>query len=93
MQDTAEDRIERLTVETSDWSAAEERRLVRKLDCRVVVPCCIMYILAYLDRSNLANVKILQNNTPDSLEESLGLKGIDFNWVCRSFRAEPKLFR
>ncbi|KAJ5612555.1 hypothetical protein N7510_005749 [Penicillium lagena] len=79
--DTAEDRIERLTVETPDWSAEEERRLVRKLDCRVVVPCCMMYILAYLDRSNLANVKILQNDTPDSLEESLGLKGIDFNWA------------
>ncbi|KAJ5825683.1 hypothetical protein N7474_002821 [Penicillium riverlandense] len=79
--DTAEDRIERLIVETPDWSEEEERRLVRKLDCRVVVPCCIMYILAYLDRSNLANVKILQNDTPDSLEESLDLKGIDFNWA------------
>jgi hypothetical protein len=38
-------------------------------------------MLAYLDRSNLANVKILQAGTPDSLETSLGLEGVEFNWV------------
>jgi len=64
-----------------DWDAAEERRLVRKLDFRVLLPCCIVYFLVYLDRANLGNVKILQSKTPDSLEESLHLHGLQFNWV------------
>lgn len=38
--DTSEDRIERLTTARSDWTDAEERRLVRKLDARVVFPSC-----------------------------------------------------
>jgi hypothetical protein len=33
-----------------DWDEEEERRLVRKLDTRVLLPCCIVYFLAYLDR-------------------------------------------
>ncbi|KAL3441754.1 major facilitator superfamily domain-containing protein [Aspergillus insuetus] len=78
---TSEDRIERLTTGRVDWTAEEERRLVRKLDARVVLPCCVVYMLAYLDRSNLANVKILQAGTPDSLETSLGLEGVEFNWA------------
>ncbi|KAL2864409.1 major facilitator superfamily domain-containing protein [Aspergillus lucknowensis] len=78
---TSEDRIERLTTVRADWADEEERRLVRKLDARVVFPCCVVYMLAYLDRSNLANVKILQAETPDSLETSLNLKGVEFNWA------------
>ncbi len=35
---SSEDRIERLTPATSDWTVEEERRLVRKLDARVVLP-------------------------------------------------------
>ncbi|KIW47782.1 uncharacterized protein PV06_00445 [Exophiala oligosperma] len=64
-----------------DWTAAQEKALVRKLDLHIMIPCCIIYVLAYLDRSNLSNVKILQKDTPDSFEESLGLQGLDFNWA------------
>lgn len=47
----------------------------------------MIYVLAYLDRSNLGNVKILQKGGPDSLETSLNLKNGDFNWVgYSSFR-------
>ena len=36
-----------------DCDPAEEPRLVRKLDMRVLLPCCIVYFLAYLDRANM----------------------------------------
>jgi hypothetical protein len=36
---------------------------VRKLDLRVLLPCCIIYFLAYLDRANLGIVKILQKGS------------------------------
>ncbi|KAK2808414.1 hypothetical protein FQN50_004799 [Emmonsiellopsis sp. PD_5] len=77
---SAEDRTTQTTT-AQDWDDAEERALVRKLDTRVLFPCCIIYFLAYLDRANLGNVKILQPETPDSIEHSLGLQGTEFNWA------------
>ncbi|KFZ24828.1 hypothetical protein V502_00686 [Pseudogymnoascus sp. VKM F-4520 (FW-2644)] len=79
--DTSEDRIERLNTLEPDWEAKEERALVRKLDLRVLFPCVVIYVLAYLDRSNLGNVKILQKGGPDSLESSLNLANGEFNWA------------
>ncbi|KFX99474.1 hypothetical protein V490_01777 [Pseudogymnoascus sp. VKM F-3557] len=79
--DTSEDRIERLNTTEPDWEAKEERALVRKLDLRVLFPCVVIYVLAYLDRSNLGNVKILQKGGPDSLETSLKLANGEFNWA------------
>ncbi|KAF2164820.1 hypothetical protein M409DRAFT_24725 [Zasmidium cellare ATCC 36951] len=64
-----------------DWSVAEERALVRKLDFRVLFPCCILYFLAYLDRANMGFVNVLQKGTPDNFSESLHLHGTDFNWA------------
>jgi hypothetical protein len=64
-----------------DWTPAEERVLVRKLDLRVLLPSFIIYVLAYLDRGNIGSVKILQAGKPDSLEISLHMKGTEFNWV------------
>lgn len=40
-----------------DWEPAEERRLIRKLDLRVMLPCCIVYFLAYLDRANMVRFR------------------------------------
>ncbi|QRV98186.1 major facilitator superfamily transporter [Ceratobasidium sp. AG-Ba] len=37
---------------------AAERRLVRKLDCLIMPITWILYLLAYLDRSNLGNAKL-----------------------------------
>ena len=65
---------------TQDWDDAEERALVRKLDFRVLLPCYIVYFLAYLDRANMGFVNVLQADTADSFEESLNLHSTDFNW-------------
>ncbi|OAL38112.1 hypothetical protein AYO20_02564 [Fonsecaea nubica] len=79
--DTSEDRIQNATVLTPDWTVEEERRLVRKLDFRVLFPACIIYFLAYMDRANLGNVKILGLGTESSIEGRLGMKGADFSWA------------
>ncbi|KAJ3340499.1 hypothetical protein HDU93_006967 [Gonapodya sp. JEL0774] len=39
------------------------------------------YIIAYIDRVNLANVKVLNAKTPDSIEISLGTQGVEYNWA------------
>ncbi|KAJ5693515.1 hypothetical protein N7455_003581 [Penicillium solitum] len=71
--DTSEDRIERINAGVEqDWTPEEEAKLLRKLDLRVLFPCCVIYFLAYLDRVNLGNVKILQSGTPSSITNSTG---------------------
>ncbi|KAK5675706.1 hypothetical protein LTS10_011806 [Elasticomyces elasticus] len=79
--DSSEDRIQNQTRGALEWTEQEERALVRKLDLRCLFPCCIIYFLAYVDRGNLGNVKILGAGTPNSLQHSLGLKGTEFNWA------------
>ncbi|KXS17912.1 MFS general substrate transporter [Gonapodya prolifera JEL478] len=61
------------------WDPAVERRLVRKLDLRITTIVFFMYIIAYIDRVNLANVKVLK--TEDSIEKSLGTQGVEYNWA------------
>ncbi|KAI9677803.1 MAG: hypothetical protein M1822_008115 [Bathelium mastoideum] len=77
----AGDDVKEKALAEQDWSKDEETRLRRKLDRRVLLPCCIIYFLALLDRANLGNVKILQQGTPDSLKSSLHLHGTQFNWA------------
>lgn len=80
--DSSEDRVQSNALEEGDWTKAEERALVRKLDLRVLLPCFIIYVLAYMDRSNLGNIKVMQKGLPSSFEKRLGLQGVQFNWVC-----------
>lgn len=75
-----EEQAENVTV-VVDWTPEAERALVRKLDWRVLFPCCILYFLAYLDRANLGFVGVLRTGTPDNMQETLHLKGIQFNWA------------
>jgi hypothetical protein len=51
----------------------DERRLMWKIDLHLVPPLCILYLLAFLDRVNIANAK-LYNMTTD-----LGLVGNQYN--------------
>ncbi|KAJ7666034.1 MFS general substrate transporter [Mycena polygramma] len=37
----------------------EERKLVRKLDGRILVILCLLYLSAFLDRSNIGNARLL----------------------------------
>jgi hypothetical protein len=43
---------------TLDYTEAEEKRLVRKLDWKLLPILTVLYLLSFLDRSNLGNAKI-----------------------------------
>ncbi|EJD05399.1 MFS general substrate transporter [Fomitiporia mediterranea MF3/22] len=60
----------------------EERRLVRKLDWRILPITCMMYLFAYLDRSNLGNAR-LQGLPQDTLHGDP--TGKLFDWVNSAF--------
>ena len=50
-------------------SRHEEKALVRKLDLRLLPPLTLLYLLSFLDRSNVANARI------EGLATDLGMTG------------------
>lgn len=50
-----------------------EKKLLWKVDCYVVPPLLILFLLSYLDRVNIGNAKI------QGMTEELHLVGQDFN--------------
>ncbi|TFY60255.1 hypothetical protein EVG20_g7482 [Dentipellis fragilis] len=47
-----------VVVDSMPDTSLKERRLVRKLDLRILPIACMMYLFAYLDRSNLGNARL-----------------------------------
>ncbi|QDS73143.1 hypothetical protein FKW77_001791 [Venturia effusa] len=61
------------------WSAQEERAVVQKLDRRVVLFVALLYLLSFLDRSNIGNARIA------GLETDLQLKEGQYEWLLSGF--------
>ena len=55
------------------WKAIQNKKLLRKVDIRLHPFLILMYLLNFLDRSNLAQARL------GSLEADLGMTGTDFN--------------
>lgn len=63
-----------------------ERRLVSKIDLHVIPWLCIMYLLAFLDRVNIANANVF------GLTEELHLGGTKYNTALVIFFVPYVLF-
>ena len=61
------------------WVKDRERKLVRRIDLRLFPMLITMYLLNFLDRSNLAQAR------QGSLEADLGMQGTDFNLATSIF--------
>jgi hypothetical protein len=59
--------------QTPQWKAHHTSRLLRKVDVRLLPLLILMYLLNFLDRSNLAQARL------GTLERDLGMRGTDFN--------------
>ncbi|CAE6447513.1 unnamed protein product, partial [Rhizoctonia solani] len=55
------------------WTEAEEKTLVRKVDKRIMVWCCVMFFALQLDRGNISAA------LSDNLLNNLGLNTNDYN--------------
>lgn len=49
------------------------KKLVRKIDVYLVPFLSLLYLLSYLDRTNIGNARL------GGLEEDLGMSGLDYN--------------
>jgi MFS family permease len=56
-----------------------EKRLIAKIDLRVIPFLCILYLLAFLDRVNIANARSF------SLVKDLNLKNVEYNTALTIF--------
>lgn len=61
------------------WVAFQNKQLVRKVDTRLLPLLIVLYMLNFLDRSNLSQAR------EGSLEADLGMKGTDFNLATSIF--------
>ncbi|KAL1966335.1 hypothetical protein VTN77DRAFT_4688 [Rasamsonia byssochlamydoides] len=63
-----------------------EKRVVRKLDARVPVVTAFLYLLAFLDRSNIGNAEIA------GMQKDLGLNGSSYAWLLTIFYISYTVF-
>ena len=68
-----EDDTERDALPYSGTGTAGDRALVFKQDLRIIPLCAFIYLLCYLDRSNIGNAKVLNEDTGNDVSHSLPL--------------------
>ncbi|KAM5357724.1 hypothetical protein ACJZ2D_015971 [Fusarium nematophilum] len=62
-----------VSVENADWSGPDTKRLIRKIDWAIIPFVALLYLLSFLDRTNIGNARL------DNLEADLGMSGLMFN--------------
>ncbi|KAL0564593.1 hypothetical protein V5O48_017451, partial [Marasmius crinis-equi] len=69
-----------------------EKRLVRRLDLRIVPASMTIYLLCFLDRSNIGNAKLLNADVGDSLQQTAHTSNSQFNTALMIFLVAYILF-
>ncbi|KAJ5128555.1 hypothetical protein N7526_006721 [Penicillium atrosanguineum] len=72
--------------------AERERALVWKQDLRIVPLCAGIYLLCYLDRSNIGNAKILNEDTNNDLLSETNMTSYQFTIALMVFLIAYALF-
>ncbi len=69
-----------------DFSHIDGKKVLRKMDLRLIPMLSILYLLAFLDRGNIGNAKI------EGMLKDLKMSGPQYNWVVRSiFKLSPPM--
>lgn len=61
-----------------DSATPENRRLLRKQDLRIVPLSAFIYLLCYLDRSNIGNARIMNLNDGNDLASELRISDEEY---------------
>ncbi|TFY81193.1 hypothetical protein EWM64_g2819 [Hericium alpestre] len=72
---------------------AAERRLVRRLDMRIIPASMFINILCFLDRSNIGNAKILNADTGDALMQATHITSLQYSQALMVFFVAHATFR
>ena len=72
-------RLKRAGTASKDYTDEEEAAVVRKLDRKLVLFLALLYMLSFLDRSNIGNARIA------GLEQDLSLSSSQYDWLLTAF--------
>lgn len=67
------------TITAPDFSHIDEKKVLRKMDIRLIPMLALLYLLSFLDRGNIGNAKI------EGLAEDLNLTADQYNWCLTVF--------
>ncbi|KAK5653413.1 hypothetical protein OQA88_8898 [Cercophora sp. LCS_1] len=70
---------EHLEYAPPDTSAVNEKKILRKMDTRLIPLLALLYLLSFLDRGNIGNAKI------EGLQETLSMTNDQYNWCLTVF--------
>jgi hypothetical protein len=70
-----------------DFSHLDEKKVLRKMDVRLIPMLAILYLLSFLDRGNIGNAKI------EGLQQELQMTGSQYNWCCKYTFDSRRSFR
>jgi hypothetical protein len=62
-----------------DFSGVDEKKVLRRMDVRLLPMLALLYLLSFLDRGNIGNAKI------ESLTTTLNMFGLEYNWCLTVF--------
>lgn len=62
-----------------DFSHIDEKKVLRKMDIRLLPMLALLYLLSFLDRGNIGNARI------EGLTETLNMSGPQYNWCLTVF--------
>ncbi|KAF2821798.1 MFS general substrate transporter [Ophiobolus disseminans] len=66
-------------VTMASFAHLDEKKILRKMDLRLIPMLALLYLLSFLDRGNIGNAKI------EGLVEDLGMSGAQYNWCLTVF--------
>lgn len=66
-------------VTMESFAHLDEKKILRKMDMRLIPMLALLYLLSFLDRGNIGNAKI------EGLQEDLGMTSDQYNWCLTVF--------
>ena len=67
------------------YTPAQEKSLILKQDLTILPLSAFIYLLCYLDRSNIGNARILNSSTGDDMQTEIGATQREFNIALMVF--------
>lgn len=62
-------------------TAEEEKKLMRRVDWRLMTLCSVMFLLKNIDADNVSNARIMNKGTPNNIMTQLGMTSNEYNLV------------
>ncbi|KAH6713503.1 pantothenate transporter [Leptodontidium sp. MPI-SDFR-AT-0119] len=66
-------------------TAEEEKKLLRRVDWRIVPLCAVMYAVKSIDASNVSNARIMDRGTPYNIMKELKMTANQYNLVTTMY--------